>query len=151
LEIRSADTHFLKDDIMVDKKTQKIDVEKVIAHWLTTSGDDFNTMGKLYDAGSYHWALFLGHISLEKLLKGYYVKHREKHAPTIHNLYRLAELADIELSEQYSDWLDTITSFNINARYDNYKREFYDLCTQEYTEAWINRIMELRQWIKTTL
>ena len=56
---------------------------------------------------------------------------------------------DIELSEQYSDWLDTITSFNINARYDNYKREFYDLCTQEYTETWINRIMELREWIKT--
>jgi len=136
---------------MFDKKTQKIDTEKVIAHWLTTSDDDFKTMEKLYDAKSYHWALFLGHISIEKLLKGYYVKQCGKHAPTIHNLYRLAELSDIELSDLYSDWLDTITSFNINARYDDYKREFYDICTQEYTETWINRIMELRQWIQTML
>ncbi len=136
---------------MVDSKTQKLDMKKVVAHWLATSDDDFKTMEKLYDAQSYHWALFLGHISLEKLLKGYYVKHLGKHAPTINNLYRLVELSDIELSDQYSDRLDTITSFNINARYDNYKREFYNLCTQEYTETWINRIMELRQWIKAML
>ena len=128
-----------------------MDMAKVVAHWLSTSDDDFKTMGKLYDAQSYHWALFLGHISIEKLLKGCYVKHQGKYASTIHNLYRLAELANIELSDQYSDWLDTITSFNINARYDSYKREFYNLCTQEYTEAWINRIMELRQWIKEML
>lgn len=73
---------------MADKKPQKLDIEKVITHWLSTSQDDFKTMGKLYYAQSYHWALFLGHISLEKLLKGYYIKHHGKHAPTIHNLYR---------------------------------------------------------------
>ncbi len=66
-------------------------------------------------------------------------------------LYRLAELSDIELTEQYSDFLDTITSFNINARYDSYKKEFYNLCTQEYTDTWINRIKELRIWIKKML
>jgi uncharacterized protein len=35
--------------------------------------------------------------------------------------------------------LDEITSFNLNARYDDYKKEFYKLCTPEYTPktGWI--------------
>jgi len=45
----------------------------------------------------------------------------------------------MELTDEFSDWLDTITSFNINARYDDYKKEFYNLCTREYTELWIER------------
>jgi len=28
------------------------------------------------------------------------------------------------MTDEYSDWLDEITSFNLNARYDDYKREF---------------------------
>ncbi|MFQ5638416.1 MAG: HEPN domain-containing protein [bacterium] len=54
----------------------------------------------------------------------------------------------MELTDEYSDWLDTITSFNINARYDDYKKEFYNLCTREYAELWIERIKELRKWTK---
>ncbi len=108
-------------------------------------------MNGLFKSKSYNWALFVGHISVEKLLKALYVKLHEKHAPIIHNLYRLAELCEIELTDEYSDWLDTITSFNINARYDDYRKEFYNLCTPEYTELWIGRIKELFKWIKMML
>jgi HEPN domain-containing protein len=128
-----------------------IDIEKVRKHWIETSEDDFKTMNKLFKSKSYSWALFIGHISVEKLLKALYVKLSGKHAPAIHNLYRLAELCELELTDENSDWLDTITSFNINARYDDYKKEFYNLCTREYTELWIGHIKELRKWIKKML
>jgi len=127
------------------------DIEKILNHWRVTSNDDFKTMNELFLSRSYSWALFVGHISVEKLLKALYVKLHGKHAPTIHNLYRLAELCKIDLTDEFSDWLDTITSFNINARYDDYKREFYNLCTREYTETWIVRIKELRKWIEQML
>lgn len=128
-----------------------IDIEKIKDHWNKSSIDDFNTVNKLFKSKSYNWALFVGHISVEKLLKALYVKLHRKHAPAIHNLYRLAELCKIDLTDEFSDWLDTITSFNINARYDDYEREFYKLCTQEYTELWIDRIRELRKWIEQML
>ncbi|MBF0102574.1 MAG: HEPN domain-containing protein [Desulfobacterales bacterium] len=128
-----------------------IDIEKIKNHWIETSNDDFNTINSLFQSKVYHWALFVGHISVEKLLKALYVKLFRKHAPAIHNLYRLSELCEIKLTDEYSDWLDTITSFNIIARYDDYKKEFYNLCTREYTELWINRIKELRIWIKEML
>ncbi len=137
---------------MEKQETSDITIEKIKNHWIETSCDDFKTMNELFKSkSSYNWALFVGHISVEKLLKALYVKLQGKHAPLIHNLYRLAELCKIELGDEYSDWLDTITSFNINARYDDYRKEFYNLCTHEYTELWIGRIKELREWIKTKL
>jgi len=136
---------------LIKQETNNIVIEKVKNHWIESSFDDFQTMNKLFKSESYNWALFLGHISVEKLLKALYVKSHGKHAPLIHNLYRLAELCEIEPGDTYSDWLDTITSFNINARYDDYRKEFYNLCTLEYTELWIDRIKELRGWIKKML
>ena len=133
---------------MDNGEPNNIDIERIKNHWIETSNDDFKTMNKLFKSKTYNWALFVGHISVEKLLKALYVKLHGRHAPTIHNLYRLAELCEMELKEEYSDWLDTITSFNINARYDDHKKEFYLLCTREYTELWIDRIKDLRKWIK---
>jgi HEPN domain-containing protein len=105
----------------------------------------------LYQNKNYSWSLFLGHISTEKLLKAYYVKKHSSHAPFTHNLYRIAELSNLEISDEQADLLDKITTFNINARYDDYKREFYSLCTKEFTEEWIENIKKIQQWIKTML
>ena len=56
------------------------------------------------------------------------------------------------LGRGYSpDWLDKITSFNLNARYDDYKREFYSLCSKEFTKEWIDKIKIIRSWIKQKL
>ena len=135
---------------MSDNKSN-IDVDKIVKHWVETSDDDFNTMLTLYNSKSFSWALFLGHISTEKLLKALYVKRFREHAPFTHNLYRLGELIGLEMSDEYSDWFDEITSFNLNARYDEYKKEFYKLCTPEYTQAWIEKIKTIRTWIKEML
>jgi HEPN domain-containing protein len=135
---------------MNDEKVN-IEVDKIVKHWIDTSEEDFQTMSSLYDSKSYSWSLFLGHISVEKLLKAVYVSKHKKHAPFIHNLYRLAELSNISLTEEQSDWLDKITSFNLNARYDDYKREFQRLCTMDFTKEWIEKIKVIRIWIKQML
>ncbi len=132
-------------------KNSSLDIKKVKKHWIETSDDDFETMLKLYNSQSNSWALFLGHITIEKLLKALYVKTFGEHAPFTHNLYRLAELIGLDMTDEYADWLDEITSFNINARYDDYKKEFSKLCTPEYTTIWVERIKTIRKWIKEKL
>jgi len=84
-------------------------------------------------------------------LKAYFVKKFGKHPLFTHDLLRLAMKCKLALSEEQQDNLDTITTFNISARYDNYKETFYQKCTEEFTEKWINKIMELRRWIKSQL
>ena len=126
-------------------------VEKTVNYWLSSSDDDYKAMMDLYQSKNYNWALFLGHITVEKLLKAYYVKKHQTHAPFIHDLYRLANLCELDITEEDANRLDKITSFNINARYEDYKREFYTLCTASFAEEWITKITTLRQWIKQML
>ncbi|WP_084165757.1 HEPN domain-containing protein [Dyadobacter crusticola] len=104
---------------------ENIDYEKVSAYWLQTSDDDFVTMENMFKTRDYHWALFIGHIVIEKLLKGCVVRETGKYAPFTHDLTRLCKLSNIEFSKEQLDWMDTITTFNIDARYDDYKLLFY--------------------------
>jgi HEPN domain-containing protein len=135
----------------MDEKKVNIEVDKIVNHWIETSEDDFQTMLSLFDSKSYSWSLFLGHISVEKLIKAVYVSKHKKHAPFLHNLFRLAELSNIGMTEEQSDWLDKITSFNMNARYDDYKKEFQMLCTIDFAKEWIEKIKIIRSWIKQML
>ncbi len=56
--------------------------------------------------------------------------------------------ADLKLDNDKKEHLVTVTAFNINARYDDYKMSFKQRCTPEFTTDWIDKLKELRKWIK---
>jgi len=95
----------------------------------------------------YNWALFLGHLVIEKLLKAHYVKKHQKHPLFTHDLLRLTQKIELVLTEEQEEWLDEISTFNLNTRYDNYKQEFRNRCTLEFTTHWIKNIETLRLWL----
>lgn len=132
-------------------ENENIDIENIINHWVITSDNDFQTMINLYNSKDFHWALFIGHIVIERLLKAAVVKETLQHAPFTHDLRRLAKLSGLEFKATHIQWLDTITAFNLNARYDSYKQAFYLKCTYDFTSEWISNIKELRTWIKEKL
>jgi HEPN domain-containing protein len=125
--------------------------EKLINHWVDSSDDDYETMITMHNSKRYNWALFAGHLMIEKLLKAYFVKIKSDYPPLLHNLLRLAEKSDIKLTDEQIEQLVTITAFNINARYDDYKMSFKKQCTEEFTNDWIEKLINLRQWIKTLI
>jgi HEPN domain-containing protein len=108
-------------------------------------------MQNLLKSSDYNWALFLGHLVIEKLLKALYVKLFQKHAIYSHDLLRLAKNIEIEISEDYEEWLDEITTFNLNARYDIQKQDFRKLCTKEFAEEWDHKIIILKEWLTNQL
>ena len=125
--------------------------EEVIQFWVESSDKDFQTMDHLYLSGDYMWSLFIGHLVIEKLLKAYYIRTKDESYPMIHNLLRIAEKAGLDLNEEQQICFSTVTSFNINARYDDYKQSFYQKCTREFTSIWIEKIKDQRSWIKNQL
>lgn len=125
--------------------------EELISYWVDSSDRDSKTMQNLFKKKDYSWALFVGHLVIEKLLKAYYVKYVDKKHPFGHDLLRLAADAKLVLNEEQKDFLDMVSTFNIRARYDDYKLEFYKLCTKEFTKEWMHKIKEFRQWIKKKL
>ena len=125
--------------------------EKLVKHWVDSAEIDHKAMVHLFEKKDYHWSLFMGHLVIEKLLKALYIKENRKQPPFIHNLTRLVQKIDIEISEEKLDILDTITTFNIRARYDDYKQLFYKKCTFEFTALWIKNIEEMILWLKEKL
>ncbi len=130
---------------------KEIDIEKLVRYWTESSDNDFQTMLDLYKTKHYHWSLFMGHLVIEKLAKAVYVKNVRGFPPLIHDLRRLMEKAQVVLSNKHIKTLDSISRFNIDARYDDYKRHFYKMCTKEFTENWLSEIKEIRLWIKNML
>lgn len=121
--------------------------------WIDSSDEDYNVMQVLHESNKNSYCLFFGHLSIEKLIKAIYAKKNKSapYAPKSHDLLYLAEKTEIELTERQEDLLDIITKFNMNARYDDYKKEFYKKCTNEYTEEQIKNIEEVREWLKDLL
>lgn len=122
--------------------------DNLVKYWIDGSDDDYETMIVMYESNRFNWSLFIGHLMIEKLLKAYYVKINSDYPPFTHNLLRLAEKTGLSLTDDLKMQLVTITAFNINARYDDYKMSFKNQCTTDFTHKWINNLKELRKWIK---
>ena len=118
--------------------------------WIESSDEDYNVMNVLYTNKKNSYCLFFGHLVIEKLLKALYAKKNKgaPYAPKSHDLLYLAEKLKLELTENQEDLLDLITKFNMNARYDDYKKEFSEKCTNEYTTQQLKNIEEVRIWLK---
>lgn len=121
--------------------------EELIKYWIDASNIDFKAMENLFKSKDYVWSLFIGHLVIEKLLKALVVKHNQEITPKIHDLNRLAEKSFLELDEERKNLMDIITSFNIEARYPDYKKEFYKKCDSNFTSTYINQIKEVRLWL----
>lgn len=121
--------------------------EELIKYWIDASEIDYKAMNNLFRSKDYVWALFIGHLVIEKLLKALVVKNNEELVPKIHDLNKLAKLSSLELSEDRKNILDIITSFNIEARYPDYKKEFYKKSDFEFTSKHIKHINKVRSWL----
>jgi len=125
--------------------------EELTSYWIEGSDRDFKSMQNMFKNKEYHWSLYVGHLVIEKLLKAYYIKNVDTKHPFIHNLLRLAERSNLEITEEQKKVLIRITTFNLRVKYQDYKRKFYKTCTKEFTEKWIKEIKGFRQWIKKQL
>lgn len=125
--------------------------KEVIKYWTKSSDDDYKVMKHLFKDKDYSWALFIGHIVIEKILKAHYVKNIDENIPYTHNLVMIAKKSNLELTEERLSFLADLTTFNINARYDNYKANFKKKCTMEYSKKYIAKIEEFRKWLKSEI
>ena len=120
----------------------------VLDYWLTVATEDLETAEMLIRGKKYHHGLFFCHLALEKLIKGLVVKNNKAYPLPIHDLVKLALQAQLDAPHTTLDDLKEITTWNIKARYDTYKREFYRKATKEFTKKWYLKVKELFLWIK---
>ena len=118
-------------------------------YWINSANNDYETINILFAGKKYTWSLFVGHLVIEKLLKALYAKSNKStpHAPKSHDLSYLASKIPLELTNEQETLLNTISRFNLDGRYDDYKNNFYNLCTEDYTKKSIDKINTIRDWL----
>jgi AbiV family abortive infection protein len=121
--------------------------KEVVKYWLTASKEDFDSAEILFENRKYHHALFFCHLSIEKILKAIIVKSTKTAPPLIHDLIRLAEKAKLPLNDSQINELAEITTFNIQARYDDYKLSFRKKAKKRFSLKYLEKTKEILQWL----
>ncbi len=127
-------------------------VDKV-AYWLDIANYDLETAEAMYSTGRWLYVAFMCHQAIEKTLKAYWCGTREDDPPYTHNHMRLATGCGIyeKMSEEQKDFLDTITNFNIEARYPEDKEILSRKLTKPSCRSIIDDTKQLLQWMKDEL
>lgn len=112
--------------------------EEITKKWLQSAAKNKEVAEDMYKLDHYNWTLFMWHLAIEKLLKAIIVK-KNLDVPYIHDLWKLSKVAGVKFENSIlvQPELDEITTFNLEARYEDYKFEFYKKATKEYTEKWV--------------
>ena len=140
----SKDTMKRSDEPM---NSGDFDPQVAAQYWFTEAQETLTVADHLMEKGDFSYALFFGHLVVEKELKGLHAIRQGQHAPPVHNLLRLAKAAGIEPDEAQTEVLIRITAFNIEARYPDPKGDFRRRCTAEQMAT----IREVLAWLKSHL
>lgn len=123
------------------------EIDKTIKYWLDSAAYDLETGRSLLESKRYPYALFFGHLALEKILKALVVKSTQQHAPYTHSLSLLASKTSIMIPESILDQLAEYTEFHLESRYPDEKKEFYEKCTEAFARQKFGEIEGVYQWL----
>jgi HEPN domain-containing protein len=118
-----------------------------ISYWLESAKEDWKVARHLFEKKDYAYSLFLGHLTIEKILKAIYVDRTHDTPPYTHRLIHLSEKASLELTDEQVELLETVTDFNLEARYPDEKFTFKKKCTRHFTEKYLKKIEVMRKWL----
>lgn len=125
-----------------------IDIHKQVVYWRDSGGEDWQVAKELVEVRRFRHGLFFAQLALEKLLKALVCLHTQDIAPRIHNLVRLAEIAELEISPQRLDILAEMNMFNIEGRYPD---SALPVLSQEEAITYLKNAEEIFGWLISQL
>ena len=90
---------------------------KQIKYWKDGSLEDLEVARDLIAGNHIRHGMFFLHLALEKILKAHVCKTIQDVPPRIHNLVRLAELANLSLISEQKYFLEELNNYNLEGRY----------------------------------
>lgn len=135
------------DNLSAHNRVMLVKKEDKVEYWLKSAEYDWKTGEHLFEKRDYPYALFFGHLTIEKILKALFVNKFNEQPPLTHRLVYLAEQIGLQLTPERMEILEVITDFNLEARYPDEKFSFYKRCTREFTEINLKKIEDIKEWL----
>jgi HEPN domain-containing protein len=122
-----------------------------IDYWKREADRNWETARYLMNGHQNLMALFMFHMTIEKLMKAHWVKDNvDDFPPRIHDIQFLYNQTELTLPEWY-DFMAVINNWNIDSRYPDYKDKIYSMATTEYVAMQFSKIEKLRECLLEAL
>ncbi|MFH0725833.1 MAG: HEPN domain-containing protein [Pseudomonadota bacterium] len=106
------------------------------------------TAKAMLECRRYLYVAYMCQQAVEKIIKALIAQQDKENLP-IHNLVRLAEIANIrnELSTEQFNFLTELTPYHIEARYGDYKESLSEIINGETAKLVYQTTREIYQWL----
>ncbi len=123
-------------------------MDKIVTHWVERSQYDLDTAKVMLDTGRYLYVAYMCQQTVEKILKALIAQQDKENFP-IHNLNRLAEIAEIsnELTPEQFNFIAELTPYHIEARYGDYKESLSEIINEKKAQQVYKKTREIYKWI----
>ena len=125
-----------------------VDVPKQIEYWRASSEEDFAAAESLLEKGHFRHSLFFAHLAVEKMLKAHVTRQTKDIPPRIHNLIRLAEIAELSVEPEHASFLRRFDMYQLEGRYPESSHMIIDLKAANERLALAGDILK---WLKAQL
>lgn len=130
-------------------------IYKTIKEWVLQADYDFDTATAMLKSGRYIYAVFMAHLTLEKLLKGLYTKVLKNNPPRTHNLILLLERIEknekIDLTGKQIETIEFLNEKSIPSRYPDVLQEVLKQYKKTETTKLLKQVSAIIKCLKNQL
>ncbi len=126
----------------------EFDVQGQVDHWWRSAEEEFEFVDHAFLWRKPRQAMFHAHLSLEMALKASVCSFLKDVSPKIHDLVRLAQIAQLPISDNQKRFLGKMNQYNITGRYTN---PLPQEPTHEEAAQLIQTSKEFVKWLKPVL
>jgi HEPN domain-containing protein len=125
-----------------------MDIASQVEYWKKSSQEDLAAAESLLEKGHLRHSLFFAHLALEKILKAHVTKQTSDLPPRIHNLLRLAEVAQLNLGPEQEAFLREFDIYQLESRYPDLEQI---PISPVYVKREVAKAREMIEWLKAQL
>jgi HEPN domain-containing protein len=133
------------------KRMKPMESVKRVREWLRQSSYDMKTAEAMFKSKRYIYAVFMCHLSIEKILKGLYTQMLGDVPPKSHNLIFLVEKLKLELPEDIYDFVFMLNGLSVPTRYPDDLQNLLKVYNKAKTRKVLDRAKEVLKWLKAKL
>ncbi len=126
----------------------KKDNSKAYKEWFLQADYDYDTAVALYKTGRYLYTVFMCHLTIEKALKGLWIKELDTFPTKTHNLVYLVEKIGLKLSEEDAKFVYMLSDVSMPTRYPEDLKTMTKLYPKDRANDILIYTKKLYLWIK---
>jgi HEPN domain-containing protein len=119
--------------------------------WAERAVYDLDTARAMLESKRYLYVLFCCQQAVEKMLKALISKRSQDLPPRLHHLVRLAEKAQVLISEEQANFLRELSAHYIQSRYPEEVEDVLTQLSAEQACQVVEKTEEIVRWLESML